>query len=100
MLNFFRRTLSFQRNYNIDKHKLSTIIKEYKSNELVLDFFYDDERHEGLIKGKQFFITFEVHSVPTGQTLSITVTDKLPFFVPKFRAEGFYQYIETKINNS
>lgn len=95
MLNFFKRTYENRSLYKMQIDKLAEIVVSFKSNELVIDSYYDPERYEGFFKGKMFYITYEMHQTPEGVILEATTTCKIPFFVPKTYTTGFFEYINT-----
>ncbi len=98
MFKFFSRTLSFSKNYNCNKDEIISKIQSFKDNPLCKEFYFDASRNEGVLKGKSFMIVYEINSIGIGQNLNITVTEKFPFYIPKMRANGFFQFIETTIN--
>lgn len=97
MLDFFKTTYSTRKAYKLRLSALAEIIKSYESNPNVTELYYDQERNEGCVKSKSYFITFELHQIENEIYLDITTSAKLPFFIPRTYTRGFLQYIDTKI---
>ncbi len=96
-MNFFKRTYQTRQTFKVSKEKLVHAVKSFEQNETVQEFYYDQERNEGFVQGKSYYLTYEIHQTNEGLILEIYVTCKIPFFVPRTYATGFMQYVNQQV---
>lgn len=97
---FFSRTYRNKVLYKLSMDTLASYVKSFSDNQSIDEFYYDDIRNEGFIKGKKYYLTFELHQVQDGVLLETTTSCKLPFFIPKTYSSGFYQFVDIKKDKS
>ncbi len=93
MVNFFNRRTNQQQSFKTSDYTLKNTIKDFQNQREVINFKFDDERNEGFIEAKAYFISFELHNNGGEYIVMVTTTCRLPFGLPQKRSQNFLDYI-------